>query len=169
MSETDPAKPGERRQFAALPWRIREGLEIQLISSRETRRWVIPKGWPMKGKKPHAAAAREAFEEAGLVGKIAKNKTGSFHYMKRLKNGATISCLVDVFPMQASRQLRSWPERGQRVTQWFPYDVAAEKVAENELSALILAFGKRKSGRLAADATLIPPPAAPRKRDRDPR
>jgi 8-oxo-dGTP pyrophosphatase MutT (NUDIX family) len=134
-----------RRQYAALPWRILgEGVEILLASSRDTRRWVIPKGWPMKGRKPYMTAAIEAQEEAGLTGKIEKTKIGSFHYQKRLKNGAVILCRVDVFPMQVVRQAKHWPEQGQRVTQWFAYTDAAEEVLETELKALILAFGEGK-------------------------
>jgi 8-oxo-dGTP pyrophosphatase MutT (NUDIX family) len=134
-----------RLQYAALPWRlVGEDVEILLASSRDTRRWVIPKGWPMKGFKPHVAAAIEAREEAGLTGKIEKTKIGSFHYHKRLKNGADIHCRVDVFPMQVLRQAKHWPEQGQRVTQWFTYADAAEEVLEAELKALILAFGKGK-------------------------
>jgi 8-oxo-dGTP pyrophosphatase MutT (NUDIX family) len=134
-----------RQQYAALPWRIlADGVEILLASSRDTRRWVIPKGWPMKGVKPHAVAAIEAQQEAGLTGKIEKTKIGCFHYQKRLKNGAVILCRVDVFPMQVLRQAKHWPEQGQRVTQWFSYADAAEEVLEVELKALILAFGKGK-------------------------
>ena len=58
-------------QYAALPYRIvRRRVEILLITSRDTRRWVIPKGWPMKGLKPQDAAAVEAAEEAGLIGEV---------------------------------------------------------------------------------------------------
>jgi 8-oxo-dGTP pyrophosphatase MutT (NUDIX family) len=68
-------------QFAVLPWRISEGgtRQIMLLTSRETRRWVIPKGWPMKGRKPAEAAAQEAYEEAGLIGHIlASDRLGTF-------------------------------------------------------------------------------------------
>src|ERR1700761_2252507 len=76
------------QQYAALPWRHRHGeeLEILLATSRETRRWVIPKGWPMKNRKPHAAAAQEAFEEAGVSGRVMKRSIGRYNYVKRLKN-----------------------------------------------------------------------------------
>ncbi len=140
------AESGEpRRQYAALPWRlVGEGVEILLASSRETRRWVIPKGWPMKGCEPYLTAAIEAREEAGLAGKIEKTRIGSFHYQKRLQNGAVILCRVDVFPMRVLRQAKHWPEQGQRVTRWFTYADAAQEVSEVELKALILAFGKGK-------------------------
>jgi 8-oxo-dGTP pyrophosphatase MutT (NUDIX family) len=135
-----------RRQHAALPWRIvASGVEVLLASSRETRRWVIPKGWPMKGRKPHATAALEALQEAGLLGKIDKISVGFFHYQKRLKNGAAIICKVDVFPMRVLRQRKNWPEKGQRVTQWFPYAIAADQVIEEELADIILAFGDKLS------------------------
>lgn len=133
-----------RRQYAALPWRVSEdaGLEILLASSRRTRRWIIPKGWPMKGRKPYVTAAVEALQEAGLLGKIDKRKLGSYHYQKRLKNGATLLCRVDVFPLRVERQRKSWPEKSQRVTQWVAPAEAAELVHEPELSALIKAFAE---------------------------
>jgi 8-oxo-dGTP pyrophosphatase MutT (NUDIX family) len=72
---------GAKGQFAALPYRVAaEGLEILLVTSRDTRRWVIPKGWPLKREKPHASAAREALEEAGVTGKIGKVAIGDYAY-----------------------------------------------------------------------------------------
>ena len=59
-----------------------------LVTSRGTGRWIIPKGWPMKRKAPHAAAAREALEEAGVVGEVQSSPLGSYSYEKRLKKGA---------------------------------------------------------------------------------
>jgi 8-oxo-dGTP pyrophosphatase MutT (NUDIX family) len=137
-----------RRQYAALPWRVAKGVEIMLLTSRDTRRWVIPKGWPMKGRKPSAAAALEALQEAGLLGKIEKKKLGSYHYRKRLKNGAALLCRVDVFPLRVTRQRKNWPEKGQRVTRWLDYAAAAKKVDERELQALILDFGAARSSAL---------------------
>jgi 8-oxo-dGTP pyrophosphatase MutT (NUDIX family) len=132
---------GPRTQYAALPWRVRDELEVLLITTRETRRWIIPKGWPMEGRKPHAVATTEAFEEAGVQGRTEKRSIGSFHYDKRLRNGATVMCRVEVFPMQVASQCDEWPERHQRTARWFPYKVAAEHVDERELKDLIRAFG----------------------------
>ncbi len=142
LHEAPPVHATEpREQLAALPWRLgKKGLEILLVSSRETKRWVIPKGWPMKGKKPHAAAAQEAKEEAGLVGKVSKTSVGSFHYVKNMRNGAAILCRVDVYPLQVEKQRKSWPERDQRITRWFPAEEAASLVREPELSSLIKGF-----------------------------
>jgi len=137
---SDSAEP--RKQYAALPWRkMGEKLEVMLLTSRDTRRWVIPKGWPMKGRKPYAAAALEALQEAGLVGKIERKSIGCYHYRKRLKNGAALMCRVEVFPMRVLRQRKNWPEKDQRVTQWRGYVDAAQEVAEEELQEIILAFG----------------------------
>lgn len=65
--------------------------EVMLLSSRETGRWVIPKGWPIKGRKPAEVAQQEAYEEAELVGHIgSKRPLGHFHYLKRLPKGDVI-------------------------------------------------------------------------------
>lgn len=135
--------PTPRTQYAALPWRIVDeaGVEILLATSRDTKRWVIPKGWPMKGRKPHIAAAIEAMQEAGLIGKIEKTKLGDYFYEKRIKSGGAFTCRVEVFPLRVIRQRRNWPEKKQRATHWFPYRLAAEQVEEPDLRELMLAFG----------------------------
>jgi 8-oxo-dGTP pyrophosphatase MutT (NUDIX family) len=138
-----PAQRAPRTQYAALPWQVTEGgdVVILLATSRDTRRWVIPKGWPMKGRKPHIVAAIEAMQEAGLLGRIEKTKLGEFNYQKRLKGDATVHCLVEVFPLRVERQRKNWLEKGQRAIHWFPYETAAEQVDEPELRDIILAFG----------------------------
>ncbi len=130
-------------QYAALPYRMRDGLEFLLITSRETGRWVLPKGWPMKGKKAHAAAAREALEEAGIKGKVEKRPLGAYSYGKRLSNGAVLACTVEVYPLAVQRQLKQWPERDQRSFRWFSAGEAADQVHEPELAELIEAFATR--------------------------
>jgi 8-oxo-dGTP pyrophosphatase MutT (NUDIX family) len=136
-------------QVAALPFRLGETVEVLLVTSRETRRWVIPKGWPMRGKRPYAAAAREAFEEAGVLGPIARSPIGAYDYVKRLKNGAPLACRVEVFPMRVSHQRARWPEQGQRTGHWFKLTEAAAAVDEPDLSELILAF-EAEAPRIAA-------------------
>lgn len=134
-------KPGEVMQVAALPWRRAEtGVEILLITSRETRRWVIPKGWPMTGKSDDQAAAQEAYEEAGVQGETGAREIGRFRYEKRLKSGETQSCLVATFPLEVLIQLGAWPEDQQRQRRWMPQAEAARAVQEPELSALIRGF-----------------------------
>ena len=142
-----------RVQYACLPYRLRdEGrLEIMLLTSRETRRWVLPKGWAMKGKNPHASAAREAEEEAGLSGAVGKESIGSYVYDKRLKDGTAVVCRVEVFPLEVRSQRKSWPEKGQRTLRWFTLDEAAEAVDEAGLRELIQRAGGLVPG--ARDAT----------------
>jgi 8-oxo-dGTP pyrophosphatase MutT (NUDIX family) len=136
-------KSKRRTQFAALPFRYSEagGIEVLLITSRETRRWVIPKGWPIKGLSPARSAAREAFEEAGLEGVVSDRSIGSFQYRKRMRDGTSVACDVDVFPLEVTRQHESWPEQGQRDIQWFGAKEAAAAVDEPELARMLRSFG----------------------------
>lgn len=131
-----------RQQVAALPYRRRNGsLRVLLVTSRETRRWVLPKGWPMRGRKPHQAAAREAWEEAGAVGQADKRPLGAYVYQKRLPGGACIPCAVTVFPLAVKRLAGRWPERDERERRWALPEEAAELVEEPDLAALLRAFG----------------------------
>ncbi len=129
-------------QFAVLPWRLNAGgvREVMLLTSRETQRWVIPKGWPMKGRKPAEAARQEAYEEAGLVGHIVgKRPIGNFHYSKQLAKGEVL-CEVRVFLFRVEKQLDEWPEKGQRETKWFDADEAAGIVEEGGHAEIIYRF-----------------------------
>ena len=129
-------------QYAALPWRlVGRRLEILLITSRETRRWVIPKGWPMKGRTPQQAAAIEALEEAGLSGEIDPTSVGSYRYLKQLKVDEAAPIQVIVFPLQVTSQLEHWKEKDQRQFAWFRYQKAASLVVEPNLKRLIRDFG----------------------------
>jgi 8-oxo-dGTP pyrophosphatase MutT (NUDIX family) len=136
------AKHKDTLQFAALPWRLddRGMRQIMLLTSRETQRWVIPKGWPMKGKKLAEVAAQEAFEEAGLLGKIiGKKPLGIFHYPKRLTHRIAL-CEVRVYLFRVEGQHEMWPEMKQRETRWFDANEAAELVDESGLAAIIERF-----------------------------
>ena len=126
-------------QFAALPWRLTEtGIrEVMLLTSRETRRWVIPKGWPVPNLTPCNSAAHEAREEGGLIGQIGERPIGQFHYDKRLSDGSSMHCAVEVFALEVERQMKSWLEKDQRRTRWFAVAEAADAVHEPELRALI--------------------------------
>ncbi|MEW6257583.1 MAG: NUDIX hydrolase [Pseudomonadota bacterium] len=152
MSILPDSSAGRRVQYAALPYRQRQDGEVQvrLITSRETRRWVLPKGWPMKGIAPHKAAAREAFEEAGLIGSTSRSAVGLYSYEKRLSATRSVLCDVLVFPMQVKRYLKKWPERSQRIGFWFTIESAAAAVQEEELRDLILRFGEIMADRYAA-------------------
>ena len=131
-------KPATNKQYAALPWRYSGGSrEVLLISSRDTGRWVIPKGWPIRGLSPAETAAREAYEEAGLGGMVSKKPIGEFEYGKRLDNGAVLATRVEVFALEQMVQHKDWPEQGQRRLQWFSVPEAAEAVEEPELKVII--------------------------------
>jgi 8-oxo-dGTP pyrophosphatase MutT (NUDIX family) len=108
-----------------------------LVTSRETRRWIIPKGWPIKGKSPHRSAAREALEEAGVLGAVGRQPVGSFSYEKRLKDGGSVECEVRVFPLEVKRQQREWPEKKERRIKWLSASKAAERVKDPLLSKII--------------------------------
>jgi 8-oxo-dGTP pyrophosphatase MutT (NUDIX family) len=129
-----------RRQYAALPWRRRYSVEILLVSSRQTRRWIVPKGWPIDGLSPAATAAREAFEEAGVLGEAAVPALGHFHYLKRHGDGSQTPCRVDVFALEVESLAADWPERDERTRRWFRAAAAANAVEELELKALIRRF-----------------------------
>ncbi|HHB80995.1 MAG TPA: NUDIX domain-containing protein, partial [Aliiroseovarius sp.] len=97
------AKRELRTQFGALPYRIHGGkVEFLLITSRGAGRWIIPKGWPMDGETPAGAAATEAMEEAGALGKLAEQVIGFYTYTKTHK-GDNLPCVVAVFPMRVKK------------------------------------------------------------------
>ncbi len=129
-------------QFGALPWRNNKAgeVEILLISSRETRRWVIPKGWPIKGLAPNMTAMREAYEEAGIEGYPSMTPVGAYAYNKRHKTGRLAPVLVDVFSLQVVTEHEDWPEMHEREKRWITVGQAAAMVDEPELKAVIACF-----------------------------
>jgi len=135
-------------QYAALPYRRRADatIEVMLITSRDTGRWLIPKGWPVPGLGAAASAACEAREEGGLVGRIGEHSIGIYHYDKRLPDGSAVRCTVEVFALEVERQLRSWPERSERRTRWFVQQEAAATVQEQELRVIIQTLSKYLAG-----------------------
>src|ERR1700745_1647273 len=139
MSSRRRISAARRVQYGALPYRLSAGSRPQfmLVTSRETRRWIIPKGWPKKGKLPHHSAAREAFEEAGVVGAVAKRSIGSFSYQKRLKSGDVVVCGGRGVPLEVHRPSKQWPEKQERFIKWLSPSQAAEKVDEPMLGQII--------------------------------
>ena len=102
--------PGEppHLQVAALCWRRSgKGLKILLITSRDTGRWVIPKGWPMRNRSNAQAAAREAYEEAGLRGDVSERSVGIYTYLKALATGRQISAPSGSFPWKSAKCFRN--------------------------------------------------------------
>lgn len=133
-----------RVQYGALPYRSTPAaaLEILLVTSRESKRWIIPKGWPIKGLRPAKSAAREAFEEAGVSGRIGVKSIGLFTYDKIVDDGC-IGCEVQVFPLLVKQQSETWPEIEERAAQWVPPERALALIKDPELKRLVAAFIKR--------------------------
>lgn len=130
-----------KKQYAALPYVVLAGgLEVCLITSREAGRWIIPKGWPEKGLAPHAVAALEALEEAGLKGKVARKAIDSFRYVKRMSDDREVDCEVAVFPMLVESHAVTWPEKGQRKATWVKPKKAAKLVGDAGLAKLLRRF-----------------------------
>jgi len=126
------------QQFAALPFAEIEGeVRVLLVTSRETRRWVLPKGWAEEGLTPAELAAKEAFEEAGALGSVVSEAIGAYRYSKRLKTGQELWCEVGVYPLHVEQLLGEWPEAHQRERRWFSPAQAAEQVQEEDLAALL--------------------------------
>ena len=126
-------------QIAALPMRWdRDGkLRVLMVTSRDTGRWVIPKGWLMEGKKPWHAAEIEALEEAGAVGAISKQPIGLFFYDKRFEGANSVRCRVTLYPMVVEKLKRRWKERDERTRHWFSPGKAAKLVEERDLSSFL--------------------------------
>jgi 8-oxo-dGTP pyrophosphatase MutT (NUDIX family) len=127
-----------RRQSAALPV-IGSGVAARLvmITSRETKRWVVPKGWIEPGEPAHRSAAREAWEEAGLHGEAEAEPLGRYRYAKRRARGEALPCEVLVFRFRVARLSHDWPEKAERERRLFTFAEAAGLVAEPELAALL--------------------------------
>jgi 8-oxo-dGTP pyrophosphatase MutT (NUDIX family) len=139
-------KPAVRVQYGVLPYRFSQdaALEILLVTTRGTRRWIVPKGWPIKGLRPAKSAAREAFEEAGITGRIGAKPIGVFAYDKlREESGDVTTCEVKVYPLLVKRESRMWPESHQRTTQWVPPSRAIAMIRESDLKKIVATFAKR--------------------------
>lgn len=141
-----------RQQVAALCYRIdpaTNDLEVLLITTRESGRWTIPKGWTMDGKAPHEAAKQEAREEAGIQGKVSKRTFGHFTYLKFLDDGRRVPCIVQVHLLRVEKVADTFKEQGQREVIFCSCFEAAVKVNEPELKGLFrLLYDRHRAGRL---------------------
>lgn len=134
------AKRGQRvRQVAAIPFRIGDSgeIEVMLVTSRETKRFIVPKGWPMKGKSGRKAATIEAMEEAGVVGKTLKAPAGSYSYWKRLSVGF-VRVDVTVYLLKVLEELPKWKETAKRQRAWLSAPQAASLIDEPDLAMLMM-------------------------------
>jgi predicted phosphate transport protein (TIGR00153 family) len=131
------------------------GVRVLLVTSRGTGRWVLPKGNIGRNHAPHVAAAREAEEEAGVVGAVCPVALGSYRYRKLRSTGASLMADVDVFPLAVTRELDSWAEQHQRERRWFTLSEAANAVIEPDLSELLHSFAPVEFRSAASRSGLI--------------
>ena len=140
------------QQFGALPFAITDdgAIKVLLVTTRRGHDWIIPKGWPIQDLTPAATAAREAYEEAGLIGTVTSEEPlGFFRYLKRRNARPAVEYEVSVFLFAVERQLRKWPEKSERKTRWFAPEEAAAMVAPTGLADLLLRI-------MATDVALAP-------------
>jgi 8-oxo-dGTP pyrophosphatase MutT (NUDIX family) len=137
-------KTDVRSQFAALCYRMKKGKpQVLLITSRTTKRWIIPKGWPMDGKTPAESAAIEAWEEAGVRGTSDGRCIGIFSYSKDAEGLGELPCLAMVFAIEVMELADTYPEADERKRKWVSRKKAADLVDEAELARIIRDFDPR--------------------------
>ncbi len=137
-------KTDVRAQFAALCWRIKnDKVEVCIVTSRTRKRWIIPKGWPMDNQTPAAAAATEAFEEAGVSGDALDLCLGVYIYNKpgKVDNAPIITM---VYPVHVTHVHSKWPEKHQRRRKWLSPEKAAKKLSEPALKRIVATFKPRR-------------------------
>jgi 8-oxo-dGTP pyrophosphatase MutT (NUDIX family) len=133
---------GPSVQVGALCWRLRRGrVFVLLVTSRDTGRWIIPKGWQIAGLSMSEAARREAWEEAGVTGRIEPDPCGSFSYDKIIGPDLVVPCRVNIHALRVAEVSHRFPERKERRRKWFSAGKAAAKVSEPELRALLRQLG----------------------------
>jgi 8-oxo-dGTP pyrophosphatase MutT (NUDIX family) len=142
---SEPVERG-KQQVAALCWRAASTLEVLLITSLKSQRWILPKGWPHDGTSLADSAAREAEEEAGVTGEVTALPLGHYRYIKD-KQGAALPIRVEVFALKVTGQHHTWPEKGTRKLLWLPPDQASHRVAETGLKNILANF---RASRVAA-------------------
>jgi 8-oxo-dGTP pyrophosphatase MutT (NUDIX family) len=143
----DGAKKSDvRAQFAALCYRVvKDKIKVLVISSRGTGRWIVPKGWPMDGKTPAEAALQEAWEEAGVIGKVRPTPLGLYSYQKIQDGAPDFPCLAVVYAVKVKSMAKDFPEAGERRLKWVSRKKAAGLVDEPELSRILLDFDPSKA------------------------
>jgi 8-oxo-dGTP pyrophosphatase MutT (NUDIX family) len=147
-------------QVAALPWRARRGsLEFLLVTSRASRHWLIPKGWPMLGKSNREAALQEAFEEAGVSGVGSVGPIGSYRFLKAMHDGTELPCVMSVYGMSDVVELDAWPEMEQRERLWVPQIDALDMIFDWSLARFLADLTLDRSKRLVTGAGIASRPS----------
>lgn len=139
-------KTALRTQFGALCYRIqRDKVQVLLVTSRTSKRWIVPKGWPVHGATPVEAALREAHEEAGVEGKVTGNCIGIYSYVKSLNEKDQLPCVVAIYPVRVTRLNFDYPEKSQRKRKWVSIKKAVTMIDQPELRHIIKEFDPRQS------------------------
>ncbi len=139
------AKHDVRTQFAALCFRVVDGkTKILLITSRNSGRWIIPRGWPMDSKTPSETAQTEAWEEAGVRGKAYELSLGLYSYIRDIRDDYSLPCVAMVYPVRVDKLEKKFPEKGQRRRKWMSPKKAAKRVSEPELAQIIKGFDPKR-------------------------
>ncbi|MCR9125521.1 MAG: NUDIX hydrolase [Rhodobacteraceae bacterium] len=137
-------KTDMRTQFAALCYRINgDKVQVLLVTSRRSKRWIVPKGWPGTGLTPARSAMREAWEEAGVEGRAWDMCLGLYSYTKVISPTQAMPCAVMVYPVHVRRLASDYPERNQRRRKWFSPRKASKRVGEPELQRILRDFDPR--------------------------
>lgn len=137
------------QQSGVVPYRVRDGkVEVLLVTNSRRQHWVIPKGGIAKGMTASDSAAKEAWEEAGVIGQVVTNKNGSYKYRKR---GVTYR--VEVFLLSVKEVLSDWPEASRRKRQWLAVAEAIKRVEPSELKQVLEAMTKLSSTQAGSNQT----------------
>jgi 8-oxo-dGTP pyrophosphatase MutT (NUDIX family) len=138
-------KSDVRTQFAALCYRTKnDKVEVLLITTRQSGRWIVPKGWPMDGKTPAECALQEAWEEAGVIGKSRDRCLGIFSFKKIVSLENTFPCVGMIYPVRVTSLKTNFPEAGQRRRKWFSQKKAALRISEPELARIVKDFDPKR-------------------------
>jgi ADP-ribose pyrophosphatase YjhB (NUDIX family) len=129
-------------QSAAIPYKMDDQgkLVILLVTSRRTRRWIIPKGKVKPRTLPSRSAEHEAFEEAGVLGRIGKQPVGAYWQGDALPSGPEGSLHVQAFALEVTEELPVWDEMHLRKRRWFRLKDALRAIDDLEIRALLRDF-----------------------------
>ncbi len=126
------------QQVAALPFVPTDNaIDVLLITSRRRKRWILPKGWPVKNLSLPESAAKEASEEAGVLGPVRTDAVGSYSYSKNTKPGYPVTCQVFIYPLLVTQHRLAWREQSQRSFKWLSLSDAAEHVDEDGVGKVL--------------------------------
>ena len=119
-------------QAGVIAYRILDGkVRVLLMTSRDTGRWIIPKGTVNARSMPSKTAEKEAYEEAGVRGTITSSiPLGIYTYFKKLESGEVRAATVEVYLLRIKERLKKWPEKGERKLSWVTTKEAVGLVEE---------------------------------------